>query len=218
MTTLAPIDISLPIDDRLVVYPGDARPAVRRLSSIAEGDPLTASELTIGCHIGTHVDAPSHFLAGGLCLSELSLAHFHGPACVLDLAEARAIDCEAVKAALDAAKPCAQHHIVLKTRNSSFLGESAYREDHSYLTPEAAAVLLGLSPLSIGFDYYSLDRTGDDDFPVHKAVARQGLPAFVCLDLRRTAPGQYYLCAFPLNAPGLDGMPVRALLFSEPPG
>ncbi len=202
------IDISLPLDERLVVYPGDQRPVVKRLASIAEGDALTASELTIGCHVGTHVDAPAHFLSNGAAVTDLPLAHFHGPARVLNLTELEIVD----EAAVRAARPPSGVHLLLKTRNSALLSESVFRRDYCSLTVAAAEALLEQRPLSIGFDYYSLDRPGDEEFPVHRTAAERGLPVFVCLDLRGVEAGDYHFSALPLRVAGLEGVPVRAVL------
>lgn len=203
------IDITLPIDERLAVYPGDPRPEVRRLSSIEHGDALTASELRIGCHLGSHVDAPAHFLRGAPQVAQLPLEHFYGEAVVLDCTAANVVDVDTVAAF----RPARGVHLLLKTNNSLALQKPDYREDHCFLTPRAIGELLSWEPLSIGFDYYSLDRSGDHSFPVHRAVAARGLPAFVCLNLLDVAPGEYELCALPWNIPGLDGIPVRAVLF-----
>lgn len=205
-----PLDITLSIDGRLVLYPGDPPPAVHRLSSIAEGAALTASSLELGCHVGTHVDAPLHFLRDGASLDELSLDHFHGPAHVVDMCGRDAIT------AADVASirvPTATH-ILFKTKNSQLLKQRSFRKDYCYVTPEATEGLLALDPLSIGIDYYSLDPPEGDSFSSHLAVARRGLPVFVCLNLADVEPGEYRLSAFPLKVPGLEASPVRALLFS----
>ena len=65
------LDLTLPIDDQLVLYPGDPIPKLHRLSSISDGAALTASSLEIGCHVGTHVDTVSLPDGRSLC---------HGPA------------------------------------------------------------------------------------------------------------------------------------------
>jgi len=205
-----PLDITVSIGGGLAVYPGDAAPRVHRVSSIAEGAALTASSLELGCHVGTHVDAPSHFLRDGVALDQLALAHFHGPAQVVDMSERDAITAKDVQSL----SVPAGTHILLKTKNSRFLKQGTFRDDYCYLAPEAAEVLLGFAPLSIGIDYYSLDPPGGDSFPAHMAVARRGLPVFVCLDLADVEPGEYRFSAFPLKIPGLEGSPVRAVLFT----
>ncbi len=206
-----PLDLTLSIDRRLAIYPGDPVPKVHRLSSIAEGAVLTASSLELGCHVGTHVDAPLHFLRDGASLDELPLDHFHGSAHVVDMCGHDAITAEDVASI----RVPAATHILLKTKNSGFLEKRSFRKDYCYVTPEAAEGLLALEPLSIGIDYYSLDPPSGDSFPSHLAVALRGLPVFVCLDLADVEPGEYRLSAFPLKVPGLEASPVRALLFPK---
>jgi arylformamidase len=204
-----PLDITLSIDRRLVVYPGDPLPKVYRLSSIAEGAALTASSLELGCHVGTHVDAPLHFLRDGASLDELPLDHFCGPAHVVDMDERDTITAKDI----ESIRVPAASHILLKTKNSRFLKQRSFRKDYCYLMPEATDLLLSREPLSVGIDYYSLDPPSGDSFPSHLAVARRGLPVFVCLNLVDVEPGEYRLSAFPLKIPGLEASPVRALLF-----
>ncbi len=204
-----PLDLTLSIDRRLVIYPGDPIPKVHRLSSIAQGAALTASLLELGCHVGTHVDGPSHFLGDGASLDQLPLAHFHGPAQVVDMGKRDVITEQDVQSLY--VPPAA--HILLKTKNSGFLAQGSFREDYCYLTPDATEALMTFRPLSIGIDYYSLDPPSQDSFPSHLAVARRGLPVFVCLDLSDVEPGEYIFSAFPLKIPELEGSPVRAVLF-----
>ena len=78
------IDITLAMGPHLPVYPGDTPPVVRRLTSHAQGAPLTSSEIVLGCHLGTHVDAPAHFIGGGRSVDGLDLRHFYGPARVIE--------------------------------------------------------------------------------------------------------------------------------------
>ena len=54
------IDLSVPVDDSTVVYPGDPAPRFEVFSTIeAQGFNLLAIHL--GSQSGTHVDAPFHF-------------------------------------------------------------------------------------------------------------------------------------------------------------
>jgi len=176
----------------MLLYPGDAPPR----------------GLHLGSHIGTHVDAPSHFIPGGKPLDQLPLQHFCGDAIVLDLQSRPFID-EA-----DIPDVPRGHHILLKTRNCALIGLREFHKDYCHITPQAAKKLLSFDPLSIGIDYYSLDPFGEV-FPAHVAVASRGLPAFVCLDLRNVQPGRYNFIALPLKIDALDGIPVRAILLDD---
>jgi arylformamidase len=202
------IDISLPIKPDMLLYPGDSPPLLRKLSLLELGDPLTASELLIGCHVGTHVDAPAHYFIAGATLDQLDIRHFVGPAVVLEVRGKDRIE------ASDLINPAirSDHHVLIKTENSLHLRERQFRHHHCYLAPEAATYILSCDPLSIGFDYYSLDPPSATAFPAHTLVAERGLPVFVCLDLSAVRAGRYEFFAAPLPVVGAEGMPVRALL------
>ena len=58
------IDISVPLKNGMVHWPGDA-PFERSLTeSIANGAEANVSEISGSAHSGTHVDAPLHYLPG----------------------------------------------------------------------------------------------------------------------------------------------------------
>ena len=204
-------DITITMGTEMRLYPGDSPLIVRRLSSIEAGASLTASELVLGCHLGTHVDAPSHFVAGGAALDDLDLSHFYGAATVLDLTGRDRITAEDVR---QISVP-ARRHILLKTRNSELLCRRKFEPNYCYVLPEVVERLLGFQPLSLGFDYYSFDPLSENLFPAHLAIARAGLPAFVCLDLLNVSPGEYLFVALPLKVPQIEGVPVRAMLFGK---
>jgi len=51
--------------------------SIRRLSYIADGDVSNVAEITLCNHIGTHIDAPLHFDAGGLSITDFDVNEFH---------------------------------------------------------------------------------------------------------------------------------------------
>src|SRR4051794_36235738 len=62
------------------------RAGAPRLRSIMdlENDPFTLMELTLHSHVGTHLDAPCHFVAGGRSIDQLPLDRVTGPGVVLE--------------------------------------------------------------------------------------------------------------------------------------
>ena len=66
------------------VYPGDPRPAFRRLKSFDAGDQSTVTEITAQLHAATHIDAPVHRIRGGKGISEIPLDKCIGPCEVID--------------------------------------------------------------------------------------------------------------------------------------
>lgn len=58
------IYISVPLYDGMVCWPGDSPVRIERVTDVERGDSHTLSQLTMGSHSGTHIDAPVHFLKG----------------------------------------------------------------------------------------------------------------------------------------------------------
>ena len=66
-------DISLPISPNLPVWPGDPAVELAQILSMDDGEDANVSHLSTGVHVGTHVDAPHHFLNNGRTVENLSL-------------------------------------------------------------------------------------------------------------------------------------------------
>ncbi len=62
-------------------YEGPSVKWVKRLAFDRAGGQMLTSSL----HVGTHLDAPAHFLSGGKFIGDLALDWLVGPACVVDL-------------------------------------------------------------------------------------------------------------------------------------
>ena len=78
------LDISWKIHPDILVWPGDPAPK-RQIVATVEADGYATSLLTLPSHTGTHLDAPAHFVAGGMTVDQIPLDHLCGEALVLDL-------------------------------------------------------------------------------------------------------------------------------------
>ena len=59
------IDVTVPLDADLPVYPGNTPFVLEPIKRIARGDSSNVSTLHMSAHAGTHVDAPRHFFDAG---------------------------------------------------------------------------------------------------------------------------------------------------------
>jgi arylformamidase len=204
------IDISVPNERGMHVYPGDPVPQIESVRRIGRGDPCNLSLLTLGSHTGTHVDAPYHFLSDGARLGDVELDRMIGEALVADLRGRAAID-----AASLANVALRDGDILLcLTDNSRRWEAPEFQRDFTYLTEDAADLLVTRGARAVGMDYLSIERFGSSDFPVHHRLLGAGVFVIEGLDLRAVEPGRYTLVCLPLKFPDLDGAPARAVLLS----
>jgi arylformamidase len=205
-------DLSLPLAATTPVFPGDPLPELRALARIRDGAPLDVSSLHLHAHVGTHLDAPSHFLLGAPDLSAFPPDTFVGPCFVLDLSHLPQDRLEASDLG-DLTRIPRKSRLLIRTRNSARWRGPSPDADLAFLDPQAIDMLVARRPILVGFDAYSLDAPDSTAFPAHTRLAAAGLPALVALDLDGVAAGSYTLICPPLPV-ALEASPVRALLFS----
>jgi arylformamidase len=204
------IDISVPNGPSQHVYPGDPVPLVEQARAIRDGDVCNLSLLTMGSHTGTHVDAPYHFIDGGPRLGDVALDRMVGEALVADLRGRTAVDADAL------AHAALRHGDILLclTDNSARWAAPDFQRDFTYLTRDAADLLVERGVRAVGIDYLSIEQFGSPDFPVHHRLLGAGVFIIEGLDLRTVEPGRYTLVCLPLKFPDLDGAPARAVLLA----
>src|ERR1700691_4038235 len=85
------IDISVPLRDGMLTWPGDAKFERTSTLEIANGDPCNLSQISTTAHIGTHMDAPRHYLEGATGIESLPIAASIGPARVIEIQDPQVI-------------------------------------------------------------------------------------------------------------------------------
>src|SRR2546423_10738362 len=143
-------DISVPVCDGGVVYPGNPEIRIAYQQAIAAGSGASVSSVELGSHAGTHVDAVKHFFDDGTPVDEIPLDRLIGPAVLVEFPD----DVMAVGEAHLRAHDLAGHRrVLLKTRNSGLLARSEFVRDYTYLAPDGAEYLASLGVLLVGIDY-----------------------------------------------------------------
>ena len=204
-------DISLPISPALPVWLGDPAIELKQVASMDEGEDANISHLSAGVHIGTHVDAPHHFLNDGRTVENLDLEILTGPAFVLHVDD----DAEMVTAEiLDAAPiPNATRRLLLRTSNAHLWTASPRTFDRGFvaISADGAAWLVERGIQLVGVDYLSV---APFDAPVstHRILLKAGIIALEGCDLREVPQGEYDLYCLPLKLVGAEGAPARAIL------
>src|SRR5688500_13947949 len=131
-------DVTVAISAGVPIYKGDPAVKIENVKQIATGDSANVSNLCLGAHTGTHVDAPNHFIDGTRRVEDLEIDKLIGRCRVVELdPQVLAIEPEHLPA-LDGIE-----RILFKTRNSAFWNEpeTGFRTDFTFITPAAAEVL-----------------------------------------------------------------------------
>lgn len=209
------IDVSVPLHPGLPTWPGDPPLALERASAMERGDAANVTRLATGAHVGTHVDAPLHFLAGGRPVDGLPLDALVGPARVVELPGRRAIG-EAELAPLGIGRG---ERLLLRTDNSAGRWfEEPFRADFVHLRPDAARHLAARGVALLGVDYLSVGGFADagENALTHRILLEAGVVVLEGLFLGAVTAGRHDLVALPLRIAGADGAPARALVRPRP--
>lgn len=185
----------------------------RTLVASQPDDPATVSHLAFGAHSGTHLDAPVHFLEDGEGVEGFSLEALAGPCFVADLRHVRVT---ITGEDLEGAVPSDAERVLALTKNSGWSNRDLeFRPSYVAFDPSAADWCLDRGLVLLGNDYLSVEPYQSDDHRVHKMLLGAGIAILEGLDLHQVSPGSYELSAFPINVPGSDGSPVRAVLIER---
>lgn len=173
------------------VYPGDEKPAYRRVSEMDKGAPCNVTVFSMCAHNGTHLDAPYHFVNEGKTIEQLELEKCVGN-CDLKAFERQ----PTVLELREALKTCGRKVI--------FKGPVVITMELAQCINEHNLELIGVENQSVA--------PMDEPTEVHRELLQKSVVLLEGLKLDEVEEGSYFLFAAPLKLGGSDGAPVRALL------
>ena len=180
-------DITRPVRTGMQVYAPEEGYAFEQQKTIGPDSDCNLSRISMGCHCGTHMDAPAHFLEDGATIETIDPELLTGPARVATVTD------EAALPNLTGVK-----RLILRMRTPGL----------SIAQCEALAAsevrLLGVDLLSIC--------TGAATAPGHRIVLGAGIWIIETLDLTGVPDGDCELVCLPLKLEGREAAPARALV------
>jgi arylformamidase len=203
------IDVSIPLHNGMVNWPGDAPFHRLETLKITSGDPCNLSQFCSSAHIGTHMDAPRHFLADGHGMESMPIVATIGPARVIAVQDPDLIRIKE----LEPHRLGAGDRVLFKTRNSDHLWKTNdFQEQFVHIPQDTAAYLADLKVRTVGVDYLSVGGYETDSAETHRTLLGAGIWLIEGLNLKHVEPGEYELVCLPLKLVGSDGAPARAVL------
>lgn len=203
------IDISQKISPEMPVYPGDPRFHSRPVCSFKLGHMCEVSELTIGSHCGTHIDAPLHMIPGGAPIESMPLENFYGPCRVLTL------PCAVISDKMLLEMDVREGERILLRTDPEGRWTRKDRFNPAVMSIRAAQLLAQLHVRLVGIDSPTVENMEQCDGDVHRTLLEAGVAIVEGLCLEEADRECYILSALPLNLPGENGAPCRAVLIEE---
>lgn len=198
------VDLSHPLIDGQPAFPGDPVLSVREHYTTASPARCNVSQIAMGSHQGTHLDAMFHFRDDGKTIDQMPLEWFYGPARVLRIPKSprEEITTDDFLPFEPWLTPGAR--IIYETGWHWNYGTAAYFEDFPSLTQEAARYLVSRQIRLLGMD---TPTPGRDMFEVHHILLGADIVIVESLANLHLVPDEITFCGFPLNFQGRDGSP-----------
>jgi kynurenine formamidase len=174
------------------------------------------TKVSIVTHMGTHLDAPSHFISDSKTITDIPLERLTGEAVVWHVPAVadEAITVETLESMQP--QPRAGDAVIIHTGWHSRFYDESYRE-HPYLSTEAAEWLVAKGVHLVGMDLMSPDLPGrlrppGYDMPAHHVLLGNDVLIIENVgDASALAGHRVELIVGAIPFTGLDGAPIRLL-------
>jgi len=202
------IDITRSLTTGMIQWPGDPLFRCRRFAHRTGPDTSNVSEISTCVHVGTHIEAPLHFVPDGRDIADVPLSQLCGPAVVVDVAADRDIVVEDLKEV----DLCKDDRVLFRTVNRKLWEKATFDEHFGGISDEAALWLVAQGVQVVGVDYLSVDGYQAAGYPAHQALLGNGVVIIEGLDLSAIVPGRYEMVALPLKIAGCEASPARVVI------
>lgn len=212
------IDLTHTIDNDMPVYPGTESPSITQATTYEE-DGYKETLLHMFSHVGTHMDAPAHLLAGHKTLDEFEPQQFIGKALIVDCRHLKEGDKITMDEVIAKGEEVAvnSEYLVFMTGWDKRWGDMSYFGDYPVVTDEVVDFAIATGKKGLAFDVIGLDPIADLNLTLHKKLfeaADMVVIENLCnLDRveEETEGKAFTLIATPIKYKNADGAPIRAL-------
>ena len=202
-------DISPVISNQTAVWPGDVSFEQKYLCRISDGSNIDLSSIHTTVHIGSHADAPSHYIKEGVGIDQRDPLLYFGKCQVISVFIDRGQRIYPKDIHVDIMAP----RILLRT--GSFPDPNIFSTDFCSLSPELISMLNQQGVVLIGIDTPSIDPFDSKLLESHTEIANKDMAVLEGIVLEGIEDGIYLLSALPLKIKDADASPVRAILIEN---
>jgi len=167
---------------------------------IEKGEQRNRSKFSMESHVGTHVDAPLHFISEGKSIDEMPITQLIGKAQVIEVPYPQAVTDNFLSSRLKAIKIA-----IFK------FGRDRLNREYPYFSVKGVHYLIQQGIRVVGTDNFNID-SKTTEWQIHHMMLGQEMMIVEGLLLEKVLPGVYEFICFPLLIKGGEGSPARALL------
>lgn len=206
------VDLTASLNEHIQCYPTD--PAFKKSWHVEfKNAGVFVSKIEMGTHIGTHVDAPLHFIEDGVDISMMSTEVFFGEGIAIDTPKNEGED---IMPADFSGVDIKEGDIVLFRTGWEERANSTHFFEGNWpgFDPSAIDVLIAKKVKAIGGDIASIDSPTNikNGAISHKKALGHGIPIFEALvNMKYIVSKRFFFVGLPLKIEKGDASPIRAI-------
>jgi arylformamidase len=203
------VDLTHAFANGMPVFPGLPDPAFEPIANV-EDDGYAMTSYRMLNHIGTHVDAPAHQIAGGDTLDDIGLERLVTDALLIDVSQRDphgAVTLADLEPELERVR--AGDIVLFYSNNARNYGTDAYWTGWSYPDADAARALIDRGVSAVGFDGPSADPVDSTTFDLHRVWLGAGRMILENVNNLDLLPERAQVVVAPMKGAGANGAPAR---------
>ena len=213
------VDLSLMFHSGMQTYHRNYHPKFKRIKSAThKKNNREVSTIQIGSHLGTHIDAPRHFIKNGKTIDQYDVSHFCGDAIIVNLVYKKKRSVVSISDVEKQVKNFQGKIIIFRFDwTDKYYNKRNFFYDHPYLSVELCKWLVKKKIKLVGFDTPQPDNprnafTKYKDGENHKIFLKNDILIIEYLtNLKKIKKKYFYFIGAPLNIQHCDGSPARCI-------
>ena len=203
------VDLTHAFVNGMPVFPGLPDPAFEAIANVEE-DGYAMTSYRMLNHIGTHVDAPAHQIAGGDTLDEIGLERLVTDAVTIDVSHRDPhgpVPLTELEPHLDRVQ--AGDIVLFFSDNARNYGTDAYWTGWSFPDADAARALIDRGVSAVGFDGPSADPVDSTTMDLHRIWLGAGRMILENVNNLDQLPARAPIVVAPMKVAAANGAPAR---------
>lgn len=201
-------DLTHTLSEDMLLYPGIPQPKLYDFATPAR-EGYGMSEFAFWNHLGTHIDAPTHFYGEGQSLDRFAIEQFVKRVVTVDCQQLPAINSQHLSECLAHYRP--GDAVLLLTGQYQYWGTPRYFEPFPVLTADGAEWLVNRRVEMILVDAPSVDPVTTETYAIHRVLLQAPLLIVENLAYQPGLPTEFEIIALPLKVKDSNGSPARVI-------